>query len=99
MGPRPLLPGGCDPRSGRGRPPAAGAGVMNALLRLFVAVQASDLPPLGFNRILRDLLDYLSPYTEYVVILLVFWIFARRGGQKQGDFNRQAQEVLDELYK
>jgi len=72
---------------------------MNALLRLFVAVQASDLPPLGFNRILRDLLDYLSPYTEYVVILLVFWIFARRGGQKQGDFYRQAQEVLDELYK
>jgi hypothetical protein len=72
---------------------------MNALLRLLVAVQASDLPPLGFNRILRDLLDYLSPYTEYVVILLVFWIFARRGGQKQGDFNRQAQEVLDELYK
>jgi hypothetical protein len=37
---------------------------MNALLRLLVAVQASDLPPLGFNRILRDLLDYLSPYTE-----------------------------------
>ena len=72
---------------------------MNALLRVMVALQESDLPPLGLDRILSDLLAYLSPYTEYVIILLVFWLFARRGGQKQGDFNRQAQEVLDELYK
>jgi hypothetical protein len=72
---------------------------MTPLLRALIALQESELPPLGFDRILRDLLEYLSPYTEYVVILLVFWLFARRGGQKQGDFNRQAQEVLDELYK
>jgi len=72
---------------------------MTALLRVVVALQESELPPLGFDRILNDLLAYLSPYTEYVIILLVFWLFARRGGQKQGDFNRQAQEGLDELYK
>lgn len=58
-----------------------------------------DLPPLEFGDILSRILQYISPYTEYIVILLVFWLFARRGAQKQGDFNRQAQEVLDELYQ
>jgi hypothetical protein len=72
---------------------------MTPLLSLLAAVQEQPLPPLGLDRIFGDLLNYLSPYTEYVVILLVFWLFARRGGRKQGDFNRQAQEVLDELYK
>jgi hypothetical protein len=72
---------------------------MTPLLRLFAAFQEADLPPLGLDRLLEDLVSYLSPYTEYVIILLVFWLFARRGGQKQGDFNRQAQEVLDELYQ
>ena len=71
---------------------------MTPILRVFMAFQ-DDLPPLGLDRILGDLLAYLSPYTEYVVILLVFWLFARRGSQKQGDFNRQAQEVLDELFQ
>ncbi|MGD8279076.1 MAG: hypothetical protein PVH00_13655 [Gemmatimonadota bacterium] len=71
---------------------------MTPLLSFLVAAQEQQLPPLGLDRIFGDLLNYLSPYTEYVIILLVFWLFARRGGQKQGDFNRQAQEVLDELY-
>jgi uncharacterized membrane protein len=57
-----------------------------------------ELPPLEFGSILTRMLQYLSPYTEYIVILFVFWLFARRGAQKQGDFSRQAQEVLDELY-
>lgn len=72
---------------------------MTALMRILVGSQQPELPPLGLDRVLGDLLSYLSPYTEYVVILLVFWLFARRGGQKQGDFNRQAQEVLDDLYQ
>ena len=62
-------------------------------------LQATAPPPVEFSRLLGRLFDYLSPYTEYFIILLVFWLFARRGGQKQGDFNRQAQAVLDELYK
>jgi len=61
--------------------------------------QADDtLPPLDFGELLTRFGAYLGPYTEYIVILFVFWLFARRGAQKQGDFNRQAQEVLDELY-
>lgn len=63
--------------------------------------QAADqpLPPLDFGELLARVGAYLGPYTEYIVILFVFWLFARRGAQKQGDFNRQAQEVLDELYQ
>jgi len=68
---------------------------------LWAGVQQAEqeLPPLGFGNLISDLFAYLSPYTEYIVILFVFWLFARRGAQKQGDFSRQAQEVLDELYK
>lgn len=65
----------------------------------WLAQADQDLPPLSFSDTLERVLQYLSPYTEYIVILFVFWLFARRGAQKQGDFNRQAQEVLDELYR
>jgi uncharacterized membrane protein len=58
-----------------------------------------ELPPLDFGGLIQRVFQYLGPYTEYIAILFVFWLFARRGAQKQGDFNRQAQEVLDELYK
>ena len=43
--------------------------------------------------------EFLSPYNEFVVILFVLWLFARRGRPKQGDFNRQAQDVLEEKYR
>jgi uncharacterized membrane protein len=74
---------------------------MNLLAMLWAGLQQTgqELPPLGFGTIISDLFQYVSPYAEYIVILFVFWLFARRGAQKQGDFNRQAQEVLDELYK
>lgn len=69
------------------------------LFHLWAIVQATQPPPVEFSRLISQVFDYLSPYTEYFVILLVFWLFARRGGQKQGDFNMQAQQVLDELFK
>jgi uncharacterized membrane protein len=74
---------------------------MSIVPALLVVLQQAqqELPPLDFGGLIRRLLQYLGPYTEYIVILFVFWLFARRGAQKQGDFNRQAQEVLDELYK
>lgn len=67
---------------------------------LIALVQAGpELPPLDLGELLNTVFQYLSPYTEYIVILFVFWLFARRGAQKQGDFNKQAQDVLDELYQ
>jgi uncharacterized membrane protein len=69
------------------------------VLDFWMMLQATQPPPVEFSQLFERIFAYLSPYTEYFIILLVFWLFARRGGQKQGDFNRQAQDVLDELYK
>jgi uncharacterized membrane protein len=70
------------------------------MLHLWLWLQGNqDLPPLDVGGAFGRIFQYLSPYTEYIVILFVFWLFARRGAQKQGDFNRQAQDVLDELYR
>ncbi len=66
---------------------------------LLALLQQGQLPPLDLGGLVFRAMRYLSPYTEYILILFVFWLFARRGAQKQGDFNRQAQEVLDELYQ
>jgi hypothetical protein len=44
---------------------------------------------------LQKVYEFLSPYNEFVVILFVLWLFARRGRPKQGDFSLQAQDVLE----
>lgn len=48
---------------------------------------------------LQHLYDFLSPYNEFIAILFVLWLFARRGRPEQADFNRQAQEVLEAKYR
>lgn len=40
-----------------------------------------------------------SPFSEYLLVLFVLWLLARRDARKQGDFGRQAQQVLDEKYQ
>ncbi|MHB1170693.1 MAG: hypothetical protein ACYC28_15560 [Longimicrobiales bacterium] len=40
-----------------------------------------------------------SPFSEYLLVLFVLWLMARRDARKQGDFGKQAQEVLDEKFK
>jgi hypothetical protein len=36
-----------------------------------------------------------SPFTEYLLVLFVLWLFARRSRRLKEDFSQQAQEVLD----
>lgn len=38
-----------------------------------------------------------SPYSEYLLLLFILWLMARRERGKP-DFDRQAQQVLDEKY-
>lgn len=75
---------------------------------LLVAVmQAAAAPPQGMStpgwwRWLMDFIDTpapYSPFSEYLLVLFVLWLLARRDARKQGDFSRQAQEVLDEKYQ
>lgn len=37
-----------------------------------------------------------SPLSEYLVVLFVLWLFARRESRKKDTFEAQAQKVLDE---
>jgi hypothetical protein len=40
-----------------------------------------------------------SPFSEYLLVLFVLWLIARRSRRKKEDFSRQAQEVLDQKYE
>lgn len=70
-----------------------------SLFSLLAQAAQPELPPLDFGDLLARAGAYLGPYTEYIIILFVFWLFARRGAAEKGDFNRQAQEVLEDLYQ
>jgi hypothetical protein len=61
------------------------------------AMQAAAEP--AWRAPLMRIYEFLTPYNEFVVILFVLWLFARRGRPKQGDFTRQAQDVLEEKYR
>ena len=37
-----------------------------------------------------------SPLTEYLLVLFILWLFARRHDRKKETFEQQAQVVLDE---
>lgn len=39
-----------------------------------------------------------SPFSEYLLVLFLLWLFARRAHEKK-DFSAEAQVVLDEKYK
>jgi hypothetical protein len=39
-----------------------------------------------------------SPFTEYLAVLFVLWLLARRQHRKREDFGKQAQEVLDRKF-
>jgi hypothetical protein len=40
-----------------------------------------------------------SPFTEYLAVLFILWLLARRHHRKRQDFAKQAQEVLDRKYE
>ncbi|HSJ06700.1 MAG TPA: hypothetical protein VK936_08360 [Longimicrobiales bacterium] len=40
-----------------------------------------------------------SPFSEYLIVLFVLWLIARRADRKPNTFDIQAQEVLDEKFE
>jgi hypothetical protein len=55
----------------------------------------------GFLQKVLDFLDTpapYSPFTEYLAVLFLLWLLARRGKEFK-DFSAEAQKVLDEKYK
>ena len=64
-------------------------------------VQAAEEVPPSFIDKVREFLDTPAPYsplTEYLLVLFLLWLLARRQRTK-ADFGGQAQEVLDEKYQ
>lgn len=63
---------------------------------------ANTVPVPGWWQWLMNFVDTpapYSPFSEYLLVLFVLWLMARRDARKQGDFGRQAQEVLDEKFR
>lgn len=48
---------------------------------------------------LTRLYHFVEPYQFFLLAIIVLWLIARRPPPKKEDFNRQAQEVLDEKYR
>jgi hypothetical protein len=55
----------------------------------------------GFMQRVLDFLDTpapYSPFSEYLAVLLLLWLLARRGHENK-DFAAEAQQVLDQKFK
>jgi hypothetical protein len=56
----------------------------------------------SFGRKVINILDTpapYSPFSEYLLVLFILWLIARRARKPTQDFSAQAQEVLDEKFK
>lgn len=63
-------------------------------------VPAEQMTPTFIDKV-RDFLDTPAPYSplsEYLLVLFLLWLLARRQRPKS-DFGGQAQSVLEEKYK
>ena len=69
-------------------------------MQIFTLLQTATQPPAGdWVDSILGFLDSPAPYSplsEYLFILFVLWLMARRHDRKKKTFERQAQEVLDE---
>jgi hypothetical protein len=65
---------------------AAGGGMEPVQWNLWIAIKTFINTPAPY-----------SPFSEYLAVLFLLWLLARRNHRQrtQGDFARQAQEVLD----
>jgi hypothetical protein len=39
-----------------------------------------------------------SPFSEYLLVMFILWLIARRANSRKKSFDTQAQEVLDQKY-
>jgi hypothetical protein len=69
-------------------------------------IQAAQSQPIshevpGFMQKVLDFFDTpapYSPFSEYLAVLFLLWLLARRTNEKK-DFSAEAQNVLDEKFK
>jgi hypothetical protein len=69
------------------------------LMQAAQAVAGTDTP--GWGQRILDFVDTpapYSPFSEYLLVLFVLWLIARRAEAKTENFDEQAQDVLDEKF-
>lgn len=73
----------------------------SALPRLAAWIQAPEAVPPDPDWLIvaRELWVAIEPYKYFLLVLIVFWLVARRSPPPKEDFNRKAQAVLDEKYR
>ena len=72
--------------------------MMSAVMLL--AQAAEQIDDGGFLQTVWDFIDSpapYSPFSEYLLVLFILWLIARRA-QRKDSFDTQAQEVLDQKY-
>jgi hypothetical protein len=72
------------------------------MLNLLALLQEVTPPVPGPIQKVLDFLDTpapYSPFSEYLLVLFLLWLLARRHNRRKPDFSAQAQEVLDEKFK
>src|SRR5690606_14971873 len=80
--------------------PWSTAGDEAAPMTLLARLQDTLAPPAPGAAAPADFLSrlyqFIEPYQFLILAIIVIWLVARRPPPKKEDFNRQAQEVLDE---
>lgn len=72
------------------------------LLYTILQATTTQAPPAGGGGVLDTILHFLdtpapySPFSEYLLVLFLLWLLARHDARRQGNFGKQAQEVLDD---
>jgi hypothetical protein len=70
---------------------------------VMLLVQAATQPEAtGWGSRILNFVDTpapFSPFSEYLLVLFVLWLIARRANRKKTSFDTQAQDVLDAKYE
>lgn len=56
-------------------------------------------PTGSLSGVIARIYHFLEPYQLFVALLIVLWLVARRPPPAKEDFNRQAQQVLEEKFR
>ena len=75
-------------------------GLLAAVQRLAATAAGEPGPAAGVWEQVKGFIDTpapYSPFSEYVLLLFLLWLLARRE-KGRADFNRKAQSVLEEKY-
>lgn len=69
------------------------------MLLIVALLQANPTQDPAWLDMLRELWSYIEPYKWFLLVLIVFWFFARRSTPEKEGFDAQAQRVLEEKFR